>query len=217
MMSRKRKLSIASCTTQLYQDDHREMMRICSTTGVTPAAAVRQLASEALRARRTGNRSQIHSRDDGVMATPESENLAAMMRQLQTDFAGFAARMNVGNLSDGAENEAIREAIGTAAEAFKREITASHLRQQENLAEVITAALARSNMTLALYDLLEQILGNAVMAKYAILRLLQEYLGGQNERPEAIIARIQKDQDECERDVEKMVRENKMTHRLTSR
>lgn len=217
MMSRKRKLSIASCTTQLYQDDHREMMRICSTTGVTPAAAIRQLVSEALRARRIGNRSQIPSRDDGVMATQEIGNLASMIRQLQTDFAGFAARMNEGHSSDEAENEAVREAVGATAEAFKREIAASHLRQQENLAEVITATLARSNMTLALYDLLEQILGNAVMAKYAILRLLQEYLGGQNEKPEAIIARIQKDQGECERDVEKMVRENKMTHRLLSR
>ncbi len=217
MMSRKRKLSIASCTAQLYQDDHREVLRICKTTGMTPAAAIRQLASEALRARRIGNRDQIPSRDDGVMATQEIGNLAAMIRQLQTDFAGFAARMNEGNSSDEAENEAVRELVEAVAEAFKREIAASHLKQQENLAEVITAALARSNMTLALYDLLEQILGNAVMAKYATLRLLQEYLGGQNEKPEAIIARIQKDQDECERDVEKMVRENKMTHRLLSR
>ena len=167
--------------------------------------------------RRIGNRSQIPSRDDEVMATQEIGNLAAMIRQLQTDFAGFAAWMNEGNSSAEAENEVVREAVGAAAEAFKRELAASHLRQQENLAEVITAALARSNMTLALYDLLEQVLGNAVMAKYAILRLLQEYLGGQNEKPEAIIARIQKDQDECERDVGKMVRENKMTHYLSSR
>ena len=216
-MSRKRKLSIASCTTQLYRDDHREVLRICKTTGMTPAAAVRQLAGEALRARRVGNRGQIPSRDDGVMAPREVGDLAAMIRQLQTDFAGFAARMSERNSSDEAQNEAVREAVGAAAEALKREIAAGHLRQQESLAEAVSSALARSNLTLALYDLLEQILGNAVMAKYAILRLLQEYLGRQNEKPEAIIARIQKDQDECERDVEKMVRENKMAHRLSPR
>jgi hypothetical protein len=52
MRNNNRSLSSQSTSQRLYEDDHDEVMRACRESGRKPAEEIRDLVSEALRARR---------------------------------------------------------------------------------------------------------------------------------------------------------------------